>query len=41
MPVSKGPKVTITDYVNADHAHYLVTRRSVIGFLILLNDTPV
>ena len=31
----------ITGYVDADHAHDLVTRRSVTGVLILLNNTPI
>ena len=37
----KGKPVLITGYVDADHAHDLVTRRSVTGELILLNSTPI
>jgi hypothetical protein len=29
LPMSKGPKVRMTVYVDADHAHDLATRRSV------------
>jgi hypothetical protein len=29
LPMSKGPKVRMTVYVDADHAHNLVTRRSI------------
>jgi hypothetical protein len=31
----------MTVYVDADHAHDLVTRRSMIGILIMLNNTPI
>jgi hypothetical protein len=31
----------MTVYVDADHAHDLVTRRSVTGIMVLLNNTPV
>jgi hypothetical protein len=31
----------MTDYVDADHAPDLVTRRSITGNLVMLNDTPV
>jgi hypothetical protein len=41
LPVSKGPKVQMTDYVDADRAHDLVTRRSVTGILAMLNNTPI
>ncbi len=41
LPVSKGPKVRMTVYVDADHAHDLVTRRSITGVLIMLNNTPI
>ena len=40
-PKPKGPKVRITVYKDADHAHDLVTRRSVTGVLLFLNNTPV
>jgi hypothetical protein len=36
----KGKAVRITVYVDADHAHDLVTRRSVTGILVFLNNTP-
>ena len=32
---------TLTFYVNADHAKDKLTRRSVTGVLILLNNTPI
>jgi hypothetical protein len=31
----------MTVYVDADHAHDLVTRRSIIGILMMLNKTPI
>jgi hypothetical protein len=37
----KGPKVRMTVYVDDDHAHYLVTRRSITGILVMVNNTPV
>ena len=36
-----GPPVRITAYKDSDHAHDLVTRRSVTGILLLVNNTPV
>jgi hypothetical protein len=39
--VTKGPKVWMTVYVNADHAHDLVTIRSITGILMMLNNTPI
>ena len=41
LPVPKGPKVRTTAYVDADHAHDLVTRRSITGIILMLNNTPV
>jgi hypothetical protein len=41
LPMSKGPKVRMTVYVDADHAHDLVTRRSITGILMILNNTPI
>jgi hypothetical protein len=41
LPVSKGPNVRMTVYVDADHAHDLVTRRSITGTLMMLNNTPI
>jgi hypothetical protein len=37
----KRPKVQMTAYVDADHAHDLVARRSITGILMMLNNTPV
>jgi hypothetical protein len=37
----KGTRVRMTVYVDADHAHYLVTRRSITGILVMLNNTPI
>ena len=39
--MSKGPKVQMTIYVDTDHAHDLVARRSITGILLMLNNTPV
>ena len=39
LPSPKGPKVRITVYVDADHAHDLPTIRSTTRILIKLNDT--
>ena len=36
-----GPPVRITAYKDSDHAHDLVTRRSVTGILLFINNTPV
>ena len=41
MPTPKGKEVKITVYVDADHAHDLVTRRSVTGIILFINNTPV
>jgi hypothetical protein len=41
LPPEKGPRVSMTVYVNADHAHDLVTRRSIIGILVMLSNTPI
>ena len=40
-PSPKGPPVRITVYQDADHAHDILTRRSVTGVLLFLNNTPV
>jgi hypothetical protein len=37
----KGPRVRMTVYVDAHHAHDLVTRRSITGILVILNNTPI
>jgi hypothetical protein len=41
LPPAKGPRVKITVYVDADHAHDLVTRRSITGIVVMLNNTPI
>ena len=41
MPKSKGNPVRILCYVDANHAHDVVTRRSVTGIVLLINNTPV
>ena len=40
-PAPKGPKVRMTVYVDADHAHDLTTRRSITRILLMLNNAPV
>jgi hypothetical protein len=37
----KVPRVRMTVNVDADHAHDLVTRRSITGILVMLNNTPI
>ena len=41
MPTPKGKEIQITVFVDANHARDKVTRRSVTGILVLLNNTPV
>jgi hypothetical protein len=41
LPKSKGQKVRMIIYVDAYHVHDLVTRRSITGILLILNDTPI
>ena len=41
MPIPKGKVVRTTCYVDADHAHDVVTRRSVTGVLLFMNGMPV
>jgi len=41
MPTPKGKKVNLTLYVDADHAHDQLTRRSVTGILLFINNTPI
>jgi hypothetical protein len=41
LPPEKGPRVRMTIYVDADHAHDLVTRRSITGILVMLNNTHI
>jgi hypothetical protein len=40
-PAPMGPKVRLTVYKDADHAHDMLTRRYVSGVLLFLNNTPV
>jgi hypothetical protein len=40
LPMSKGPKVWMTVYVDAEHAHDLVTRRSITDILMMMNNAP-
>jgi hypothetical protein len=39
LPLEEGPRVRMTVYVDTDHAHDLVTRRSITGILVMLNNT--
>jgi hypothetical protein len=41
MPIPKGKAITIVVYVDADHAHDQVTRRSVTGILLFINGMPI
>jgi hypothetical protein len=41
MPEPKGKGIRMTVYKDADHAHDLVTRRSVTGVLMFLNNMPI
>ena len=41
MPVPKGRPARITCYVDADHAHCQVTRRSVTGIVLFVNNMPI
>ena len=40
-PNPKGKPVRITFYKDADHAHDILTQRSVTGILLFVNNTPV
>ena len=40
-PNPLGKKIRMTIYKDADHAHDLVTRRSVTGVLLVFNNTAV
>lgn len=40
-PKPTGDKLHITCYVDADHARNRVTRRSVTGIMLLINNTPL
>jgi hypothetical protein len=41
MPPPKGRNARITVFIDADHAHDQLTRRSVTGILLFINNTPV
>ena len=41
LPQSHGRLATLTTYVDADHARDMVSRRSITGVIMLLNNTPV
>jgi hypothetical protein len=41
MPTPLGAPAYTTCFVDADHAHDLVTRRSVTGILTFMNSMPV
>lgn len=41
LPTPKGAPVRMTVYKDADHAHDMLTRRSVSGILMFMNNTPV
>ena len=41
IPDGKGPVVRMTVFKDADHAHDILTRRSVTGILLMINNTPV
>jgi hypothetical protein len=41
LPPEKGPRVRMTVYVDGDHAHDQVKRRSITGILVMLNNTPI
>ena len=41
QPTPLGTKARITIFVDADHAHDVVTRRSVTGIILFINKTPV
>ena len=41
MPKPEGKLATLTCYVDADHARDKVTRRSVTGIILMVNNTPM
>jgi hypothetical protein len=41
LPPEKGPRVRMTFYVDADHAHDIVTKRSITGILVMTNISPI
>jgi hypothetical protein len=41
LPPEKGARVRMIVYADDDHAHDLVTRRSITGILVIQNNTPI
>ena len=41
VPVAKIDELEITAFIDSDHAHDKMTRRSITGLLILVGRTPV
>jgi hypothetical protein len=41
LPPEKGPRVRMTVCVDDDHVYDLVTRRSITGILIMLNNRHI
>jgi hypothetical protein len=41
LPPEKGPRVRMTIYADVDNRHDLVTRRSITGILVMLNNKPI
>jgi len=41
MPVPKGKAVQMTCYIDADHTHDQITRKSITGILLYINNTPI
>jgi hypothetical protein len=41
LPPEEGPRVRMTVYVDADQALDIVTRRSITGILVMLNNMPI
>jgi len=41
LPPPHGDAIQMTIYVDADHAHDQVTRRSVTGILVFIDNTPI
>jgi hypothetical protein len=41
LPPEKGPRIRMIVYVDADHAHDIVTRRSITEMLVIANNMPI
>jgi hypothetical protein len=41
LPPRKGARVRMTVYVDSDHTHDLVIRRSITGILVMLSNNPI